>query len=392
MKIKIIAVFLSAILILSLGACGESAKDNTVETPVVSEESDEVLVEPETVTEPEKEPETTVKPGPAVEDALTHGDLFEVYSEVLKDAFNVTYIGTEPVSSGLGSMQAEIMYMEDEQKDSVGYTFEDINGDGTCELIIGCTNCSSTLYALYTYDNSGIKLLGSGGYRTALSIYEQGYFVCEGSSGAANYSYEIYKLEGTKEVLKDFFFTDFKDGSMEEIGYFHNKTGEWDISLSEELTEQAFAVCSEMGLEQLDYNGRFTPLSALKDYYGGTHTGVSVDELNGECTWLLQRYVIGSKEYFAESNGIIQSIYFTEGNTVNFNRTENGKDVIDISDIEISEYDNHINFYYVDYDANTSLSITLYRLEQDGTLMAQRCYFDDAGYHIINEYYMRTVG
>ena len=53
---------------------------------------------------------------------------------------------------------------------------------------------------------------------------------------------ENYVLNANETGLscKDFYFTKEKDESFDEIGFYHNTTGEMDASLSEELDEDTF--------------------------------------------------------------------------------------------------------------------------------------------------------
>lgn len=396
MKNKLFAIIMSIALVFGLVACGGDANEtSTGETTVTETEqsgTDTAAKTEDTTTSVSDKAETS---GTSIIDpAITYGDLIEVYSSVLEDAFNIAYIGTEPIHDGLTCMQGEVRYMEEESRDSVGFTFKDINDDGTYELILGCIACSSNLYGLFTYDNSGVKLLGFGGDRTVLSIYEQGYFVCEGSSGASEYSYNIYKLEGTNAVLQDFYFTDFKNTETWELGYFHNKTGEWDIASSEELTEQAFAVCSEIGLEQIEFNDDFIPLKNLSKMFGGTQRGITVEQVTGEMTWMLDSYKIDSKLYSAETNDVLQYMVLYDNGEAEFFRNEKGNLVLESGSVEYN-YDEDgktINFYFVDNRDGSGVGIVLFRFEEDGKLMTQRSYYDNTGYHVINEYYVMSVG
>ena len=73
-------------------------------------------------------------------------------------------------------------------------------------------------------------------------MLEDGTFFNEGSAGAIYKIFEHVKLEpdATEVSYIDYYFSYEKDASMEEIGYYHNETGEWDPNVSEEMTEDAF--------------------------------------------------------------------------------------------------------------------------------------------------------
>ena len=136
---------------------------------------------------------------------------------------------------------------DDNVLEQVGFAFEDVNEDGTVELIIGgiyeddTTNQSQTIYSVYTFQDTPHLLL-EGWSRNRCFLLEDGTFFNEGSAGAIYKIFEHVKLEpdATEVSYIDYYFSYEKDESMEEIGYYHNEMGEWDPNVSEEMTEEAF--------------------------------------------------------------------------------------------------------------------------------------------------------
>lgn len=148
-------------------------------------------------------------------------------------------------TSGIGEV---IMNSEESKADAIGYTFLDVNHDGVAELIIGSVDgekegkyYSENIYAVYTYQDIPYLLL-EGWSRNRCFLLEDGTFYVEGCGGAMYSVLENYVLNENETVLsyKDFYFTKEKDESYEEIGFYHNTTGEMEVSVSEELDEDTF--------------------------------------------------------------------------------------------------------------------------------------------------------
>ena len=148
-------------------------------------------------------------------------------------------------TSGIGEV---IMNSEENEADTIGYTFIDVNNDGVAELIIGSIDeeregkyYGENIYSAYTYKDTPYLLI-EGWSRNRCFLLEDGTFYTEGSGGAMYRMLENYVLDekATQLSCKDMHFTKEKDESFEEIGFYHNTTGEWDASVSEELEEDAF--------------------------------------------------------------------------------------------------------------------------------------------------------
>ena len=148
-------------------------------------------------------------------------------------------------TSGIGEV---IMNNDENAANSIGYTFLDVNHDGVAELIIGSINeekegkyYGQNIYSAYTYKDIPYLLI-EGWSRNRCFLLEDGTFYTEGSGGAMYRMLENYVLDvnATQLSYKDLYFTKEKNESFEEIGFYHNATGEWDVSVSEELEEDVF--------------------------------------------------------------------------------------------------------------------------------------------------------
>ena len=148
-------------------------------------------------------------------------------------------------TSGIGEI---IMNSDGTEANTIGYTFLDVNHDGVTELIIGSISeekdgkyFGQNIYSAYTYEDIPYLLL-EGWSRNRCFLLEDGTFYTEGSGGAMYSLLEnsVLDANATQLTCKDLYFTYEKDESFEEIGFYHNTTGEWDVSVSEELEEDAF--------------------------------------------------------------------------------------------------------------------------------------------------------
>jgi len=172
------------------------------------------------------------------------------YSTILDSNYELIMGGADAYeyrdgTSGIGEV---IMNSEENEADSIGYAFLDVNHDGVAELIIGSiseekdgTYYGQNIYSAYTYSDIPY-LLVEGWSRNRCFLLEDGTFYTEGSGGAMYRILENYVLEENAIQLscKDYYFTKEKDEFFEEIGFYHNTTQEWDASVSEEIEEDVF--------------------------------------------------------------------------------------------------------------------------------------------------------
>lgn len=261
---KKIMILLSIGVVCSLCGCGKDREDTaqsyTVEEMTIEDstqedaKNEEVDMSTEDVPDEQTEVTTETSTEVAAEQTEEKGDesdatYMNMYHEILNSIYQMMCAGMDDYdyiegTNGIGEL---IMSGDDKVLEQVGYTFEDVNEDGTVELIIGgiyeddATNQSQTIYSVYTFQDTPHLLL-EGWSRNRCFLLEDGTFFNEGSAGAIYKIFEHVKLEpnATEVSYIDYYFSYEKDASMEEIGYYHNQMGEWDPNVSEEMTEDAF--------------------------------------------------------------------------------------------------------------------------------------------------------
>ncbi len=213
----------------------------------------------------------------------------EAYTEVL-DAFYCLVTGTgEQIDEGNGpegiNGVIELTYVlsgegrAEEAPQCVGYTVKDISGDGVPELLIGDiaekkdgTCRGSIIYAVYTLADEKPYCTLEGWQRNRYDWTKNRRFFNRASAGAAYTIVGDFALseDGTKLVCTDYWFTYHKDDSFEEIGYYHNTTGEWDVDVSEEVSSETFYKTEEKleeKIEMLELTpfADYTPSEAVSD-------------------------------------------------------------------------------------------------------------------------------
>ena len=193
--------------------------------------------------EKEKVPEIT-----ETETTVYDGLLDEFY-ELIASNGDVYY---SDLPDGMGGVMEAAMEMERaDALGSIGYTIKDISGDGNPELVIGAVEektaegyRGSNIYSVYTYAEDDIHCILEGWGRNSYCYMGDGSFLYRGSGGAMYHIFGTYTVseDGLTLECSDFYFTYEKDESFEEIGFYHNISGQWDKSVSEELdiTDEEF--------------------------------------------------------------------------------------------------------------------------------------------------------
>jgi len=222
-------------------------------------------------------------------------------------------------TSGIGEV---ITNSEESETDAIGYTFFDVNHDGVAELIIGLIDrekegkyYGENIYAVYTYQDIPYLLL-EGWSRNRCFLLEDGTFYVEGSGGAMYSVLENYVLNENETCLsyKDFYFTKEKDESYEEIGFYHNTTGEMEVSVSEELDEDTF------WNKSAEYSNRtisFELLPFSMYQYVGEQKNIEITEEEVvSVEWITEEQLENSQiwSYVADSSQpqVIAAFYVTE--------------------------------------------------------------------------------
>ncbi len=260
MRKKRILLGMIAVVVLSLSGCGNEKSDKTTE--VVTEASsteDAITTEGLTEATTEAKTEITTEATQATDikiavvgDGLNESQ--EYYENMYRDVLNLNYkiviegIDNYEYSEGTSGIGEVVMSGSENAMDTIGYTFVDSNNDGVAELIIGAISGEENgkyygeyIYSVYTYDVMP-QLILEGWSRNRCFLLNDGTYYTEGSSGAMYSVFENYKLGANETELTcmDYYFTKEKDETFEEYGFYHNTSGEWDITVSEELDEEKY--------------------------------------------------------------------------------------------------------------------------------------------------------
>ncbi|MGN0341848.1 MAG: hypothetical protein ACI4DO_03555 [Roseburia sp.] len=266
---RLVLGVLSAVLLMTVSGCGEREEDlGTDPAPqeaVIQEDTENpVATETETTQEEETEEQETAE-----------GHAAEVYGNILNRLYDFITNGEEdydPAEGEIGVMEAIAGMESSEALSSVGYTIQDVSGDGIPELLIGevenLYGPGNSIYAGYTIVDGEPCLIFEGWARNSYQYMGDGEFYYYGSGGAMYSIFGTYTIspDGTSLICNDYYFTYEKDESFTEIGFYHNTSGDWDTSVSEELdvTDEEFWGI-ETELESQVEGIELTPFSQYND-------------------------------------------------------------------------------------------------------------------------------
>lgn len=246
------------------------------------------------------------------------------YNTILDSNYELIMGGADAYAymDGTSGMGEVIMNSEENEADTIGYTFLDVNHDGVAELIIGSISeekegkyYGQNIYSAYTYKDTPHLLL-EGWSRNRCFLLEDGTFYTEGSGGAMYRMLENYVLDenATQLSCKDCYFTKEKDESYEEIGFYHNTTGELDVSVSEELEEDVFwSKYDEYGSRTISFE--LVPFSMYQ--YVGEQKNIEITEDEVvSVEWITEEQLENSQiwSYVADSSQpqVIAAFYANE--------------------------------------------------------------------------------
>ena len=183
---KLISVILCAALSLAvLTACGSTAAPAPTAEPVqTAEPTAEPTPEPAAEPTPEPVPESISDP------LVMYKDVLAVYAQALTD----NYGGAELIEKGISLLN---MYCYDGNAlDNVGYTFLDLDNDGTMELFIGAIGgdefVANTVFDFYTYQDGNPVLLLDSLERARCYICDDNTLVIDGANSAFDTEYSCY--------------------------------------------------------------------------------------------------------------------------------------------------------------------------------------------------------
>lgn len=237
---------LAALLAVMLVGCGGKQDAPAPEPLPAPVETQPTTPEPSATPEPDATPEPSAESDP---------EIISAYAAVLDQNCDVLYNGIRDeedypyVSSGL--MEAAMYLERTERLQYVGYTFDDISGDGIPELLIGAMSSDDSdglesvdIYAGYTYKDGEPTCFLDGWARNRYLWLGEGRFYNFGSGGAAYSAFGTFRIstDGTELQCEEFYFTEPKGEDYSDVGYYHNTTGIWDKSAAEllDITPETF--------------------------------------------------------------------------------------------------------------------------------------------------------
>lgn len=195
-----------------------------------------------------------------------------IYDEIItkvKDVIALAGAGEAP--EGMEGIHEFASIYAEEAFELLCYQYQDLNGDNIPELLIGVsvnqpdTYARNQIYLAYTVvDQVPTQILASN-YRNSYSLFSDGTFGQFGSAGALYSIFGEYSLsQDNKLVCTDYYFTHEIDGDFENIGVFHNQTGNFDVASSNQdaMTPDEFYEYQE------EQARRILPLSDAKPLSG----------------------------------------------------------------------------------------------------------------------------
>jgi hypothetical protein len=241
----------AAFVIASLTACGNegSLKDLASTTEAQTEEVTEAATETETEAATEASTEAVTEAVTETSTEEYQGDpdagidfdyYWKVYSPVLNQFYADITEGFQIEDAYYSTGLSEAVKYDDDPLNNIGFICTDSNGDNIPELYVGMNESyddieNSKIFNGYTYEDGKITEFLTGWNRNSYSWMNNGHYFYSGSAGAAASAFGECQLneEGTWLEWNDFYFINPKsDGN---IGFYHNKTGEWDIEQAEEM-------------------------------------------------------------------------------------------------------------------------------------------------------------
>lgn len=220
---KFFAFLLIITMLLTAAACGKKEPAPTTAAPVTTAATEAPTTE--AATEAIEVPTVTAKP---------------LYGEILDNYFDALLQGLEPaeyVDRGLNYLPGMVKDVT-----QVGYSLEDLDGDGTSELLIGAVG-QNYIYALYSVVNGEETMVVSASERSTYQISSDGVIVNRGSNSAASYGYNLYTFAGGKLSFQDALVC---DASRDEKNpWFYTKDETWD-NLEPLDTESAEAIETQL--------------------------------------------------------------------------------------------------------------------------------------------------
>lgn len=252
MRKKIIVLFVILTLVFSIAGCGGNQSD------------DEVVINPNS--------DSGFNSGEIGEDTAI--DYAKIYKPIL-DRYYWNISNCYP--NGFDNLTAGEYYASQVSENNenalelIGYSIEDVNGDGIRELLIGDVGNENSIYpgndiaAVFTVVDGETAFLFEGWERNRYLYLGDGKFFNQGSSGAAYYSFSQFEIEKNSMdlIYEEHYFTDYDEATNSVIIY-QNDEGIDDVESSEEMdwtTDDYFAA-----EDQLAQASVFVEMTAFNEY------------------------------------------------------------------------------------------------------------------------------
>lgn len=218
---RLAATFLSLLLLLSLAACGQVSdmEQKTEEDSGIAENGTGAKESLDVVTV-----STAVTP---------YEELVERFYTLIADPYSIVDIAEYGEFGVIESARS----LEDNALDGMGYTIEDLSGDGIPELVVGTLpEYGGQINAVYTSVDGQPQFVFEGWYRSSYSYLGDGRFYYYGSGGASETGQGSFCLskDGTILNCEEFFFTHATGEDYSDLKVYYNTTGSWDIAASQE--------------------------------------------------------------------------------------------------------------------------------------------------------------
>lgn len=170
-------------------------------------------------------------------------DYEALYQSTLDHYYEILLYQTLDGEDGRGDdgIMEVVMMFQDEAISNIGYSIEDISGDGVLELIIGLID-GTGIYDVYTLVDDKPQFVFEGWMRNYIERIEDNHFFGFGSNGAIysiTYAFHLSE-DGTEVIYDDYCFSYEKNEDYTDVGFYRNTTGEWNPEVSEEMDEDEY--------------------------------------------------------------------------------------------------------------------------------------------------------
>lgn len=240
----LISVLIFALLLLT--GCGDTSdlKENlpkpSAETTLATEAVPTETTAPTTAATVPAEPPAAQNPAAAAGFEAVYADICQLLDTGSWD-LEYTY-------ANIGMMEVVNYYSTKEDRyTSISYALEDIDSDGTPEMIVLDAMGNTRILGIFALQNGQSVMTHEGWARSRLYRLSDGALYSEGSSGAA---YSIFEAYGRC------WFTYPKNEEQTEVGFYYAADGVYDPVGAQEIT------ADEYNAKQVELAQMITPFSA----------------------------------------------------------------------------------------------------------------------------------